>query len=222
MSEEKGKGLFGGLKDIALSAGLIEEGKSETAETAPSASSASAPSVVSTTPSPTAATNVNTELVEQLRKIAFATANSPLTNSFMKDLNKAAQIESDPVKVTKMALMFSEIPAKDLVKEIESAIAANLSGHKHSFAAEVNSKRSAIDEDFSTRQQALETAVAEDQRVAAEIQQRLVKNTTDLANLASKKQAEVAIVDKKESEALASLSVVEGEINTLLKNLKAA
>lgn len=227
MPEDEGKkgGLFDRLRGAALDAGLLvetnEDASRQKTESIATPVAASAPTATISTSS-AAPTNINPRLVEQLREVAFAPANSPLTNSFMRSLKKAEAIETDRAKAIKMALMFSEIPVTDLVKEIENAIAANLAGHKHSFAAEVTTKRTGIDARFTERQATLETAISEDQARAEEIRLRLTKNTTDLSRLAGEKAGEVSVVDRTESEANASLAVVEAEIQTLLNGLKAA
>ena len=223
MSEEK-TGLFGRMLSAAVDAGLLEEtdGKGSPKTAAPAAQSSAVTPVTISTVATNTASGVNPQLVDQLRKIALAPANSPLTNTFMRSLDKAKKIETDPVKAITMALMFSEIPVKNLVSEIETAIAANLSGHKMSFTSEVGAKRADIDARFAERQTALQAAIADDQTKAEEIRVRLSKNTADLSSLASEKAGEITTVDRTESEALASLAVVEGELNTLLSALKAA
>lgn len=219
MSETK-KGFFGKIADAAVEAGILVETNKSATETASEQSPATpTPLPMSQT---TASPNANTALVEQIRGIALAPTNSPLINSFMRDLKKAQQIESDPSKVTKMALVFSDIPVKDLVKEIETPIAANLAAHKMNFQSEVGQKRTAIDARFAERQQILEAAIKEDQTRAEEIRQRLSANTAELSSLAAEKAGEVAKIDRTENEAIASLGVVEAEINTLLNNLKTA
>ena len=86
----------------------------------------------------------------------------------------------------------------------------------------MGAKRADIDARFTERQTTLEAAIADDQTKAEEIRVRLSKNTADLSSLASEKAGEITTVDRTESEALASLAVVEGELNTLLSALKAA
>lgn len=220
MSEEKKKGgFFGGLKDLAVDAGLIETG--ESSET-PTTSAAPQPTVAVATPAATLPSKANPDLVEKIRGIALAPANSPLMNSFMKDLRKAQQIEADPLKSLKMALVFSDIDPKEIIKEIETAIAANLTEHKLAFGGEVQSQRTAVDARFAERQQKLEAAVAEDRAAAEEIQKRLTANSAELSSLSGQKATEVAKIDQTEEEAMASLAVVENEINSLLANLKTA